>query len=59
MPPVLVVAVVLAVVGVALVAVGVGLWSLPAGLVVGGLEAMVAAWLVAYVEARRPKVRRR
>lgn len=36
---------VLAVLGVALVAVGVGLWSLPAGLVVGGVEALFGAGL--------------
>jgi hypothetical protein len=50
-----VLAVLLALAGAVLVAAGVGLWSLPAGLVVGGVELVAAAWLVAYFEARRPR----
>jgi len=55
MRPVLAVAVVLAPAGAVLVAVGVGLLALPAGLVAGGVEAVVSAWLLAYFEARRPR----
>lgn len=53
---------VLAVLGVALIAVGVGLWSLPAGLVVGGVEALAGSGLgfavVGRLQGRRPGGRR-
>jgi hypothetical protein len=55
MRPVLAVAVVLALVGAVLVAAGFGLWAVPAGLVVAGVEAVAAGWLVAYFEAGRPR----
>jgi hypothetical protein len=46
-----------AVAGVVLIAVGVGLWSLPAGLVVGGVELLGSALLGSMVEVRRAQVR--
>ena len=39
--------------GLVLVAVGVGLWLVPAGLAVGGVEAVVAGYVVAYLEVKR------
>jgi len=46
-------AVVLAALGSVTVAAGAGLVYLPAGLIVGGLEMLAAAYAVAYVRARR------
>ena len=43
----------LAVLGAVAVAVGVGMLSLPAGLIVAGLEALAAAYVIRYLEARR------
>ena len=42
-------ALILAVVGALLVAAGVGLIFLPAGLIVGGLEAIAAGYVIAYL----------
>jgi len=53
MPQVLAALLLLAVAGAALIAVGVGLWSLPAGLVVGGVELLAAAFVGSMVEVRR------
>lgn len=44
--------IVLAVVGVLLVSFGVGLWSLPAGIVVAGVECLAAAYVASYLKAR-------
>lgn len=52
-------AAVLAGVGVALVAVGVGLWSVPAGLVTGGVEMVAAGYVASYLDARARVVRPR
>jgi len=46
-------AAVLAVVGMLAVATGVGLIYLPAGVIVGGLECVTAAYVIGYLEARR------
>lgn len=43
----------LALVGALAVAVGVGLVYLPAGVIVGGIEALAAAYMILYWEARR------
>jgi len=43
----------LAILGAALVVVGVALWSLAAGLVLAGLEALAAAYIAAYVKVNR------
>lgn len=47
--------VVLAVVGILLVAAGVGMWSIPAGVVIAGVECIAAAYVSAYVKARAAK----
>jgi membrane protein implicated in regulation of membrane protease activity len=59
MPPVLILAALLAVAGVALLAVGVALWSVPAGLVVGGVELLAAASLLSAMAARAAQPGRR
>ena len=46
------IAVILALVGALAVALGVGLVFLPAGVVVAGVEALVAAYLIQYWKAR-------
>lgn len=43
----------LAVLGALAVAVGVGMLNLPAGLIAAGVEAIVAAYVIRYLEARR------
>lgn len=43
----------LAICGAAAVAVGVGMFSLPAGVIVAGVEGLVAAYVMTYLEARR------
>lgn len=45
--------VLLAVLGALAVAVGVGMLNIPAGVIVVGLEAMAAAYVIRYLEARR------
>lgn len=52
MNPFVVAAAALVVVGLVLVAVGVGLWSVPGGLVVGGVEAVCGGYVVAYLTAK-------
>lgn len=51
-------AVLLAVAGVVLVAVSAFLVSLPLGLLVTGVEAVAAAYVIRYLEARREAARR-
>lgn len=51
-------AVLLAVAGVTAVAVAAFLVSLPLGLLVAGVEAMAAAYVIRYLEARREAARR-
>lgn len=46
-------AAVLAILGALAVAVGAGLVYLPAGLIVGGVEALAGAYVIAYLRARR------
>jgi hypothetical protein len=46
------VAVALAVVGVVLVSCGFGLWSVPAGLVVAGVQCIGAAYVAGYLKVR-------
>lgn len=43
----------LAILGAAAVAVGAGMIFLPAGLIVGGVEAVAAAYVAAYLTAKR------
>jgi ABC-type phosphate transport system auxiliary subunit len=43
----------LAVLGALAVAVGVGAYSWPAGVIVAGIEALAAAYIIRYLEARR------
>lgn len=47
--------VILAALGAVLFSVGVGLWWSPAGLMVGGLQMVGAAYLGAYVRAKTPR----
>lgn len=44
--------VMLALLGAALIAVGVGLIFLPAGVIVGGIELVAAAYVIRYLEAQ-------
>lgn len=46
-------AVILAILGALVLATGAGMAYLPAGLIVGGLELLAAAYIVGYLEARR------
>jgi len=48
----------LAVLGAVLIVVGVALWSLSAGLVLAGVEALAAAYIVAYVKVNAGRTRR-
>jgi hypothetical protein len=44
--------VVLALIGAVLVAVGVGMWSLPAGVVIAGVQSMAGAYVIQYMKVR-------